>query len=314
MSKKKIWFLAIIMTLGSLGLIFVQGYWMKKAVILKEQQFRYLVNQSLTSVINELELREALLYVVDELVLSEVDSSGKQFPDNFSPHSAISSQSEKEKDKTRGINIETNTSFYQQIFYLSENLQNNSFSISDSIGLSIIGSDMNGLTEMFSYPYQIFNAYLRRKTNNKTVIINKVMNNMIKKKPEIEERIDFNTINKLLEKEFKKRSININYQFAVKKANAGVVCKTNDFKTKTKSDVYMRALFPNDLFLSRAYITLYFPKEKKLFYKSLGFMGASSTFLTIFLIMTFIATLLIIFMLYNFFIHFQYVLIQPWSL
>lgn len=295
MSKKKIWFLAIIMTLGLLGLILVQGYWMKKAVILKEQQFRHLVNQSLASVINELELREAFLYVVDELVLSEVDSSGKQFPDNSSPHSAISSQSEKEKDKTRGLNIETNTSFYQQIFYLSKNLQNNNFSIGDSIGLSIIGSDMNGLTEMFSYPYQIYNAYLRRKTNNKTVIINKVMNNMIKKKPEIEERIDFNTINKLLEKEFKKRGININYQFAVKKANAGVVCKTNNFKTKTKSDVYMRALFPNDLFSSKSYLTLYFPKEKKLFYKSLGFMGASSTFLTIFLIMTFIATLLIIF-------------------
>ena len=98
-----------------------------------------------------------------------------------------------------------------------------------------------------------------------------------------------------MEKEFIKRGININYQFAVKKVNAGLVCKTNDFKTKTKSDVYMRALFPNDLFSSQAYITLYFPKEKKLFYKSLGFMGASSTFLTIFLIMTFIATLLIIF-------------------
>ncbi|MCK4630063.1 MAG: HAMP domain-containing histidine kinase [Bacteroidales bacterium] len=295
MSKKKIWFLAIIMTLGLLGLILVQGYWIKKAVILKEQQFRHFVNQSLTAVINELELREALLYVVDELALSEVDSSGKQFLNNFSPYSIISFQSEKEKDKIRGINIETNTSFYQQIFYLSENLQNNSFSISDSIGLSIIGSNMSGLTEMFSYPYQIFNAYLRRKANNKTVIINTVMNKMIKKKLEIEERIDFNTINKLLEMEFKKRGININYQFAVKKVNAGLVCKTNDFKTKTKSDVYMRALFPNDLFSSKAYLTLYFPKEKKLFYKSLGFMGASSTFLTIFLIMTFIATLLIIF-------------------
>ena len=295
MSKKKIWFLAIIMTLGLLGLILVQGYWMKRAVKLKEQRFRHYVNQSLTAVTNELELREAVLYVVDELVLSEVDSSGKQFRYNFSPHSAISFQSEKEKDKINEIKIETNTSFYQQNFYRSEYLQNNSFSIRDSIGLSIIGSDMNGLTEMLSYPYQIYNAYLRQKVNNKTVIINKVMNKMIKKKPEIEERIDFNTINKLLEKEFIKRGININYQFAVKKVNAGLVCKTNDFKTKTKSDVYMRALFPNDLFSSQAYITLYFPKEKKLFYKSLGFMGASSTFLTIFLIMTFIATLLIIF-------------------
>jgi two-component sensor histidine kinase len=295
MSKKKIWFLAIIMTLGLLGLILVQGYWMKRAVNLKEQQFRHFVNQSLTVVTNELEQREALYYVVDELVFSMVDSAARQFRYNFSPYSAFPIQSEKEKDKINEIKIETNTSFYQQNFYLSESIQSNSFSIRDSIGVRIIDPDMNDPIEVLSSPDQIVNAYLKQKVDNKTVIINKVMNKMIKKNPEIEERIDFNTINKLLEKEFKKRGININYQFAVEKVNAGLVWKTNDFRIKTKSYVYMRALFPNDLFPSKAYLALYFPKEKKLFYKSLGFMGISSTFLTIFLIMTFIATLLIIF-------------------
>lgn len=295
MSKKKIWFLAIIMTLGLLGLILVQGYWIKKAVNLKEQQFKYFVNQSLSAVINELEHREALFYIVDELVFSMVDSTARQLLNNFSPYSAIPIQSEKEKDKINEIKIETNTSFYQQIFQLSEDLQNNSFSISNSIGLSTINPDMNDPIEDFSYPNQIVSAYLNQKVNNKTVIINKVMDKMIKGKPEIEERIDFNIINKLFEKEFKKRGIKINYQFAVEKVNAGIVFKTDDFKTKTKSDIYLRALFPNDLFSSKAYLILYFPKEKNLFYKSLGFMGASSTFLTIFLIMTFIATLSIIF-------------------
>ena len=295
MSKKKIWFLAIVMTLGLLGLIFVQGYWMKRAVNLKEQQFRHYVNQSLTAVTNELEQREALFYVVDEIVLSEVDSSGKPSRYNLSSYPGIGFLSEKEMDKEKEITVETNTSFYQQNFYLFEDLQNNSFSIRDSIGISFINPDMQGLTDVLSYPDQIVNAYLKQKVDNKTVIINKVMNKMIRKKQEIEERIDYNTIYKLLEKEFNKRGININYQFAVKKVNAGLVCKTNDFRTKTKSDVYIRALFPNDLVSSKAYLTLYFPNEKKLFYKSLGFMGASSTFLTIFLVMTFITTLLIIF-------------------
>ena len=295
MSKKKIWFLAFIMTLGLMGLILVQGYWMRRAVNLKEQTFRHYVNQSLTAVTNELEQREALYYVVDEIVLSEADSSGKSSRYNFSAYPAIEFQSEKEMDKEREIKIETSSSFYQQNFYLSEDLRNNGFSIRDSIGISIIDPGMNGLTSVFSYPDQIINAYLKQKVDNKTVIINKVMNKMIKKKREIEERIDYITINKLLEKEFKKRGININYQFAVKKVNAGLLCKTDDFKTKTNSEVYIRALFPNDLFSSKAYLTLYFPNEKKLFYKSLGFMGVSSTFLTIFLVMTFITTLLIIF-------------------
>jgi len=295
MSKKKIWFLAIIMTLVLLGLILVQGYWMRLAVTLKEQQFRHFVNQSLTAVTNELEQREALLYIADELVFSMVDSAARQFRYNFSPYSSIPIQSENEMDKINEIKIETNTSFYQQNFYASENLQNNSFSILDSIGISVIDPYTNDPLEVLSYRNQIVSAYLSQKVNNKNVIINKVMNKMIKKNPEIEERVDYNTINKLLQKEFRKRGIKINYQFAVEKVNAGVICKTNDFKIRTKSDVYLRALFPNDLYSSKAYLTLYFPKEKKLFYKSLGFMGASSIFLTIFLIMTFIATLLIIF-------------------
>ncbi|MCK4699128.1 MAG: hypothetical protein KAT38_02290, partial [Bacteroidales bacterium] len=278
MSKKKIWFLAIIMTLGLLGLILVQGYWMKRAVNLKEQQFRHFVNQSLSAVINELEQREALLYVVDELVFSMVDSAAKQLLNNFSPYSAIPIQSEKENGKISEIKIETSTSFYQQNFYLSEGLHNNSFSVRDSNGVSINNPNMNDPIEVLSYPDRIVNAHLKQKVNNKTVIINKVMNKMIKRKPEIEERIDFNTVNKLLEKELKIRGIKINYQLAVEKVNAGLVWKTNDFRTKTKSDVYLRVLFPNDLVSSRAYLALYFPKEKKLFYRSLGFMGASSTF------------------------------------
>ncbi|GAJ09296.1 unnamed protein product, partial [marine sediment metagenome] len=211
------------MTLGLLGLIFVQGYWIKKAVKLKEQQFKYYVNQSLTAVTNEMEQREALLYVVDELVFSMVDSAAKQLLYNFPPYSAVPIQSEKEKDKINEIKIETSTSFYKHNYYLSEDSQNNSLSISNSIGLSTIDPDMNNPLEVLSYPDQIVNAYLKQKVNNKTVIINKVMDKMIKHKPEVEERIDFNTINTLLEKEFKKRGININYQFAVKKANAGLV-------------------------------------------------------------------------------------------
>ena len=270
MSKKKIWVLAIVMTLGLLGLILVQGYWIKRAVILKEQQFKYFVNQALSAVINELEVREALIYVVDEMVLSGVDSAAKPYRYNFSSYSDIGFQFEKEKGNINDIKIETNTSFYRQDLYLFESLQNNSFSIRDSIGVSIIDPDMNDPREIFSYPNQITNAYLKQKVNNKTVIINKVMNKMIKRKPEIEKRIDFNTMNKLLEQEFKKRGININYQFAIEKVNAGMVCKTNDFRTKTKSDVYLRALFPNDLFSSKAFLALYFPKEKKLFFCKLS--------------------------------------------
>ena len=155
MSKKKIWVLAIVMTLGLLGLILVQGYWIKRAVILKEQQFKYFVNQALSAVINELEVREALVYVEDEMVLSGADSTAKPFRYSFSSYSDIGFQSEKENGKTTEMQIEANTSFYQQNFYLSESLQNNSFSILDSIGVSIIDPNINDPREIFSYPNRL---------------------------------------------------------------------------------------------------------------------------------------------------------------
>jgi signal transduction histidine kinase len=59
MNKKFIFSILVLMTVGFVGLIGVQAYWLNKAATLKERLFRASVNRALTSVAQRLEANEA---------------------------------------------------------------------------------------------------------------------------------------------------------------------------------------------------------------------------------------------------------------
>src|SRR5680860_1719848 len=58
MNKKLFLLLILLMSLSLIGIIFVQGYWIKTAVNDKEEQFSYNVKQVLISVSKELQNQE----------------------------------------------------------------------------------------------------------------------------------------------------------------------------------------------------------------------------------------------------------------
>ena len=68
MSRKLIWILAIIMTAGLLCLIGVQGYWIRNAVDVERQQFKQVVNKTLTTIIEQLEEMEAMDRIAGEFL------------------------------------------------------------------------------------------------------------------------------------------------------------------------------------------------------------------------------------------------------
>ena len=67
MSRKIIWILIGVMSVATIGLIIVQSYWIKNAVTVKEQQFRFLAFRTLGTVTHEIEKQEALTLVLSEL-------------------------------------------------------------------------------------------------------------------------------------------------------------------------------------------------------------------------------------------------------
>ena len=62
MSKKLFILLVILMSMSLIGIIFVQGYWIKTSVENKEEQFSYTVTQVLRSVTDAIEQREIRQY------------------------------------------------------------------------------------------------------------------------------------------------------------------------------------------------------------------------------------------------------------
>ena len=77
MSRKFLWTIAIFMALAMLGLIFVQAYWINNAYRLKEKQFSQMVNRAMQFIASDLQQREAMWHIMDEVEI--IDTSGSAY-------------------------------------------------------------------------------------------------------------------------------------------------------------------------------------------------------------------------------------------
>ncbi len=286
MSRKLIWILTVVMTTALLGLIGVQGYWIRNAVDVKQQQFKQVVNKALTSVVEQLEEMETMDNIVHEIIPDSVPLSIYYFPDS-------------NKSEGTKLVIEAGSSVVD--------LENNvilrptpEYFIADSM---IPPPEVPGVrihTREHFETYVIRQRELREqlsdKVNQKSIFVENILEKMIRENPRIEERLNVEILNDLIYKEFTQKNIDLDYEFAVRKRPENeFVFQSKGFEDITKSDVYQKALYPNDLVSNFSFLTLYFPNEKNYFFKSLGFMGVSSALLTLLLVLIFLLTLYIIF-------------------
>ncbi len=286
MSRKLIWMLTIVMTAALLGLIGVQGYWIRNAVEVKQQQFKQVVSKALASVIEQLEEMETMDNIVHEIIPDSLPSTVYYVPEGYGSDSI-------------NIVIEAGNTIvdFENRVILQPNLK---YSITDSLESppEVPGVRIHTREHFETYVIQQrdLREHLSDKVNQKSVFVENVLEKMIKENPRIEERLDVAILNKLINKEFSQRDIDLDYEFAVRKVPENeFIFQSKGFEDITKSEVYQKALYPNDLVSNFNFLTLYFPNEKNYFLKSLGFMGVSSALLTILLVLIFLSTLYIIF-------------------
>ena len=276
------------MTAGLLGLIGVQSYWIRNAVDVKRQQFKQVVDKTLGTVIEQLEEMEAMDRIAKEIL-----------PDTPPRNIVVTTETLANDDEHTRIVIESEFAYFDEeknIIYIPAPGP----SILDSMNYIPTVPDVR-IYSREHYEERVtrrndLRATISEKVENKSVFVEQVLKKMIKANPRIEERLDIELLSAMINKEFMERGVELDYEFAVRKSPENeFVFRSDGFKKVTKSEVYQKALYPNDLTSKINFLTLYFPNEQNYFIRSLGFMGASSAVLTLFLILIFSTTLYIIF-------------------
>jgi signal transduction histidine kinase len=280
MSRKGIWILTGFMTIVLLGLLGVQTQWVKNALEVKRQQFTQLVNRSMINVIDHLEEQETRYQILNEMI-----------PVNDSlPLNIVL-----EKNGPFGNQVITYGS--RSTFYFSRKqgkiIGESHLSISDSIFYVVDGNDLAPQIGAMEQPIPV--DEIREKVGDKYIMVEKVVDQIMNKPRPIEDRVIPVQLYMAIKDELKRKGIDLNFEFAIRRPDNTIFYKTPGFQIYTKSAIFQMPLFPGDLEVKKSFITLYFPNDRKFLYKSLGWMGSSSISLTIIIMMVFSLTLYIIF-------------------
>lgn len=292
MSRKILWLLAGFMAIGMTVLILVQTYWINNAIRIKERQFSQIVNRSLYDLTLEIERRETMVQIIDQISpVWKPDSTGSG-KTTYKFHFNASSD---------GLNTEMN--FSQNItLYGPQPPQNNKpYKVRDD-STSIVLPEAESFLDSFGEEGLIADIFvdmaakdLKNNARTKQDLVEKVVSEMLKPRIHIEDRINPESVLRILNKEFIQNGINLHFEYAVIKADHQIAFKSKGFDPSKDAKIYTARLFPEDMFMRPNFISLYFPNEKNFLIRSIGFMGISSIILTSLIISIFILTLYVIF-------------------
>lgn len=300
MSKRFLWIIAAFMSLAMIGLIVVQAYWIGNAIDIKEKQFSQLVTKALADISQEIRKQEAVYHIIDEIEpidtsqswdgysSVEVQVSASQYLEQFSVR--IPSDKSKIKVHSEGVQI------YQR-----------STPEGDHSNITIITEDTSQMGEM---PKVIVDSEgvhtitwmspgrIRREIENQMkedqVFLDRIISRMILPPVKLNERIKPEYLDKIIGQTLLNNGINLPYEYAVIGDNMDLSMISEHYTPESKNEYFLAELFPDDFF-NTGYLSLYFPGQKNFIFKSLGFMTISSIILTLLIILSFIATMYIIF-------------------
>jgi signal transduction histidine kinase len=282
MKRKTIVLLAIFFFLVISGLILIQLYWIRNAITITDQQFRYNANRALESVVLELEEQELIARIVEEINPSSADSVTAIVPAN-SPLAR----------KLQG---------YQPNSELLEK-----YGLLDSGKLFIItnAGQKIYISAESNYPFpeeeipepsaQTIVAGLSGRVSNKIVFLENIMEKILRAPPDITERIEPDKLHKQLRNALNTVGIYLNFEFSIRSGRYGTIWKTPGFTDKLGTNKFIIQLFPNDPIPSQSQIVLYCLQENQYKFEKTGSLGILSLLFTLLLLILATGTFIVIF-------------------
>lgn len=280
MKRKSIVLLAIFFFIALSGLIFIQLYWIQNAISIADQDFRYKVNEALEKVVLNLEEKELIKKIVDEI---------QPAPDSLTAivSSTISNTRNNQGQQTGGE--------LMRIYGLS--YQNEPIIISRSGPKIIVSSE-----DMLSYPAEDapelgerdIAAGLNDRVSNKIATLESIIERIFREIPDISDRINPENVSAELKEALGNVGIKLQYEFAVRSGRS-IVWKTPAYNDALGTNKFMRQLFPNDPVPGQSQLVIYFLQEKQYKFERIGNLGYMSMAFTLMLIILSTGTFIVIF-------------------
>ncbi len=282
MKRKIIVLLAIFFSLVISGLILIQFYWIKNAIAITDQQFRYNANKALESVVLNLESQELIDRIIDEIDPESSDSitvnipAGSPLANRLMRYQAGSKQPESYGMINPGNPLLI--TYAGQKIYISAK------------EISPIPEE-----EITEPSDQITAAGLSGRVSNKIIYVESIMEKILHTTPDIRERIDPEKINGQLRKALNNVGIHLDYEFSIRSGRLGTIWSTPGFTDKPGTNKFIFQLFPNDPVPSQNQIVLYCLQEQHYKYENIGHLAILSLIFTLLLIVLSSGTFIVIF-------------------
>jgi two-component system phosphate regulon sensor histidine kinase PhoR len=277
MNKKWIWILSVFMGVAMICLIFVQTYWIRNAVIVKERQFDQLINKVLSEITNKVQKQEAMHYIIDEMDPFYFDTTASLFDREFEiKHDFYIYQESSGQDLSANISV-----YSSDTFIIADEKSINNFQKSTE------------KSNAGARGYELPPDFSKRLANRRT-IINNVLSKMFRYNSDIEERLEQGKFEGIIREALADRGINMDFEYAVTRWNSILAFKSDNYMPDADAEYYKVQLFPDDFFSKSDYLTIYFPSKKNFIFKSLGYMAFSSIILTLIIVASFTITIFII--------------------
>ncbi|MGA1978552.1 MAG: HAMP domain-containing sensor histidine kinase [Bacteroidales bacterium] len=282
MKGRTILFLAIFFFLTLSGLILIQLYWIRDAIKSTDQQFRQSANKALESVVHDLEEKELINSIIEEIKPSSADSVTAV----VSPNSPIARKFENFQTDPKlldiyGLNNRTEpitiTNAGQKIFLSAEN----------------ISSTIPG--ESFETSTQSVKAEINGRVTHKIISLENIMSKILRNTPDIRERINFDNLKALLRNALNNAGIYLSFEFCIRSGRSGTIWKTPGFNDKPGTSKFIIQLFPNDPVPGQNQLVLYCHQENQFKFKKIGNLGFLSIVFTLFLLILATGTFIVIF-------------------
>lgn len=282
MKRKTIVSLAILFFLAFTGLILIQLNWIKNAIAITDQQFRYNANKALESVVLALEEQELI-----DRIIEEID------PESSDSITAVVTANSPLARKLQGYAADSRTlreyglSSSEKPIVITNSGQKIYISAKE---ISPIPEE-----EITEPSAQSISAGMTGRVSNRIIFLESVMKNILHNTPDIRDRIAPEKINRQIRSALNNVGIHLDYEFSIRSGRLGTIWSTPGYTDKPGTNKFIIQLFPNDPVPGQNQIVMYCLQENQYKFEKIGSLGILSILFTLLLFILSAGTFVVIF-------------------